>query len=80
VKHRTMTKIQGQYLAFIWTYTKVNGRAPAEADIQRYFGVSPPTVHDMLKRLEARGLISRKAGVPRSARILVPESELPRLE
>jgi Mn-dependent DtxR family transcriptional regulator len=75
-----MTKVQGQYLAYIWTYTKVNGRAPAEADIQRYSGVSPPTAHDMLKRLEARGLISREAGVPRSARILVPESELPRLE
>ena len=27
---------QGQYLAFIHYYTKVNGKPPAEADMQRY--------------------------------------------
>ena len=38
------TPRQGQYLAFIYYYTRVNGRAPAEADMQRYFRVSPPAV------------------------------------
>ena len=36
------TKLQGQYLALIAAYTKVNGRPPAEADLARYFKVSPP--------------------------------------
>ena len=40
--------IQDQYLAHIATYTKLLRRAPAEADIQRYFGVTPPAVHRMI--------------------------------
>jgi hypothetical protein len=35
------TPKQGQYLAFIYAYTRVLGRPPAEADLQRHFGVSP---------------------------------------
>jgi hypothetical protein len=31
------TEKQGQYLAFMYYYTKVNGQPPAEADMQRYF-------------------------------------------
>jgi repressor LexA len=31
------TQKQGQYLAFIYNYTKTNGRPPAEADMRRYF-------------------------------------------
>ncbi len=34
------TPKQGQYLAFIYTYTLLNGRAPAEADMMQFFG--PP--------------------------------------
>ena len=41
------TDKQGQYLAFINYYTKIHGRAPSESDIQSYFRVSPPTVHQM---------------------------------
>ena len=41
------TKLQGRYLSFIAAYTKVNGRAPAEADTQRHFRVTPPSVHQM---------------------------------
>ena len=48
----TYTEKQGQYLAFIHFYTKVNGRPPAEADMQRYFKVTPPTVHQMVLKLE----------------------------
>ena len=31
------TETQGQYLAFIFTYTKLHRRPPAEADFQAYF-------------------------------------------
>ena len=74
------TKKQGQYLAFIYNYTKINGRPPAEADMQRYFGVSPPTVHQMVLRLEKEGFISRQPGQARSIRVLLPPEELPYLE
>ncbi|GAB4561404.1 MAG: hypothetical protein Tsb0020_08880 [Haliangiales bacterium] len=39
------TDKQGQYFAFIYAYTKLHRRPPAEADMQRYFQVSPPSVH-----------------------------------
>jgi hypothetical protein len=34
------TETQGQYLAFIYYFTKIHGVPPAEADMQRYFNVS----------------------------------------
>lgn len=74
------TERQGQFLAFIYNYTKVNGRPPAEADMERYFRVSPPSIHQMVLRLEERGLISRVPGEPRSIRLLVQPGELPTLE
>lgn len=71
------TPKQGQYLAFIYAYGRVQGRPPAEADIQRYFKVSPPTVHQMLITLERLGLIRRKPGVARSIELLVSPESLP---
>lgn len=71
---------QGQYLAFIHYYIKLNGRPPAEADMQRYFRVSPPTVHQMILKLEERGLITRTPGEPRSIRLLILRERLPDLE
>ena len=38
------TARQGQFLAFIYTYTLVNGRPPAEADMMRFFRLTPPSV------------------------------------
>jgi Mn-dependent DtxR family transcriptional regulator len=73
------TETQGQYLAFIHAYALVNGRPPAEADMQRFFAVTPPSVHSMIKELERRGLITRVPRQPRSITIAVPEDELPRL-
>ena len=73
------TDTQGQYLAFIHAYALVNGRAPAEADIQRFFAVTPPSVHNMIKELERRGLITRVPRQPRSIVVSLPEDELPRL-
>jgi len=73
------TEKQGQYLAFIYNYTVINGRAPAEADIQRFFCVTPPTAHQMILKLEGKGLISRKPGEARSIRLVVNLDEIPRL-
>ena len=53
----SFTPKQGQYLAFIYAYTRVLGRPPAEADLQRHFGVSPPSVHQMVLTLERAAAI-----------------------
>ena len=74
------TAKQGQYLAFIYNYTKVNGRPPAQADIQRYFAVSPPTVHQMVLKLESSGYIRRTPGAARSLEVTVDPATIPRLE
>jgi Mn-dependent DtxR family transcriptional regulator len=76
----TFTESQGQYLAFIHLYTKLNRRPPAEADMQRYFEVTPPSVHRMVVELERRGLIRRQPGVARSIELLVPLDLLPALK
>ena len=74
------TEKQGQYLAFIYYYTKVNGRPPAEADMQRYFRVTPPSVHQMVLTLEANGFIERVPGRGRSIHLKIPREQLPDLE
>jgi len=73
------TKTQGQYLAFIYSYTKIHGQAPAESDLQRYFRVSAPSVHEMIKTLERNALIERTPGRARSIRLLVRPEHLPQL-
>jgi DNA-binding MarR family transcriptional regulator len=74
------TARQGQYLAFIHAYRRLHGRAPAEADIQRFFRVSPPSVHQMILKLEQAGLISRQPGVARSISLAIDPKALPELE
>ena len=71
------TDKQGQYLAFIDAYTRVNGRPPAEADLQRHFRVSPPSVHQMVLTLERAGLIRRQPGLARSIEVLMQPERLP---
>ncbi len=71
------TEKQGQYLAFIYAYTVVMRRAPAEADIQRYFSITPPTVHQMVVTLAQAGLIRRTPGVARSIELLLDPALLP---
>ena len=73
------TDKQGQYLAFIHAYTLVNRRPPAEADLERFFGVTPPTVHRMIIELEQRGLLRRLPRQPRSIEVALDPQELPRL-
>ena len=77
---KRFTEKQGQYLAFIYHYTKLNRRPPAETDMQRYFEVTPPSVHQMVMTLVANGLIERTPGEARSIRLLVPPEELPGLQ
>ena len=74
------TKKQGQYLAFIYYYMKLNGCAPAEADIQRYFRVSGPSVHQMIVTLERRGFITRVPGQARSIRLRLSRQQLPDID
>ena len=71
------TERQGQYLAFIHAYSKVNGRPPAQLDIQRFFAVTAPTVHQMVLNLERRGLLRRTPGQARSLEVLVAPEDLP---
>jgi DNA-binding MarR family transcriptional regulator len=76
----SFTEKQGQYLAFIYTYSHMFRRPPAETDMQRHFQVSPPSVHQMIMTLERNGLIRRQLGVPRSIQILVAPEGLPILD
>jgi DNA-binding MarR family transcriptional regulator len=73
------TDLQGRYLAFIDAYTTLHGVPAAEADMQRFFRVTPPAVHRMVLALEQRGLLRRVAGQARSIRLLLPPVEIPKL-
>ena len=73
------TAKQGQYLAFIYYYTKIHARAPSEAEMQSYFRVSPPSVHQMVLSLEKLGFIERTPGQGRSLKLLLPRELLPDL-
>ena len=73
------TPTQGRYLAYIYLYRKLHRRSPAESDIAKYFRVSAPSVHQMIVKLDEKGLITREPGVPRSVRVTVPRSEIPEL-
>jgi DNA-binding MarR family transcriptional regulator len=76
----SFTAKQGQYLAFIHAYTLVLGRPPAEADMQRHFQVTPPSVHQMIVNLERARLIRRKPGVARSIEVIINPELLPKLD
>jgi len=74
------TQKQGQYLAFLYTYTLLHRTPPAEADFQRFFQVTPPAVHHMIVELERRDLISRVPRQPRTIKLLLSAKELPSLQ
>ena len=73
------TAKQAQYLAFIYYYTKIHRRSPSEADMQGYFQVSPPSVHQMVLSLEKLGFIERTPDQGRSLKLLLPREQLPDL-
>src|SRR5713226_4885795 len=76
---KTFTPKQGQYLAFIHAYTRLHRQPPAETDMQEYFRVSPPSVHQMVLTLERAGFIRRQPRTPRSIEVLVDPRNLPQL-
>jgi DNA-binding MarR family transcriptional regulator len=63
----------------LFTYTRLHRRPPAEADMQEYFCVSPPSVHQMVLTLERAGFIRRQPRVARSIEMLVDPKCLPEL-
>ena len=71
------TPTQGRYLAFIHAYIGLHGYPPAESDIAKALCVSPPSVNQMVKTLEKKGLVLRQPGQPRALQILIPEDEIP---
>jgi DNA-binding MarR family transcriptional regulator len=73
------TDLQGQYLAYIVLYTKLHRTPPAEADMQAYFCVTPPSVHRMVVELEKRGFVRRQPGKARSLEVLLPADQIPPL-
>jgi repressor LexA len=76
---KAFTDKQRQYLAFIYYYSKIHGTSPSEAELQQYFRVSPPSVHQMILTLEKRGLIERAPGQARSIHLLISREGLPDL-
>ena len=74
------TQRQGQFLAFIHYYTLLNRRPPAEADMQAYFRVSAPSIHQMVLTLDQKGWITRVPGQARSIRLLLAPDALPDLD
>jgi len=76
---KTFTPKQGQYLAFIHAYTRLHRRPPAETNLQQYFRVSPPSVHQMVVTLERAGFIKRQPRVARSIEVLLDPKQLPEL-
>jgi len=77
---RPFTAKQGQYLAFIYYYGKIHGTSPAESDLQRYFRVTPPVVHQMIKTLHSHGFIDREPGKARSIKLRLTRAQLPDLD
>ena len=73
------THRQGQYLAYIQTYTRLHGQRPSEAEIAAYFGKSPPSAHQMVDTLARRGLLERTPGQARSLRVTLPPEAVPDL-
>ncbi|HWG07212.1 MAG TPA: MarR family transcriptional regulator, partial [Beijerinckiaceae bacterium] len=71
------TQTQGQYMAFIYAYSRIFKRPPAEADMQRHFQVTAPSVHQMVLTLEKAGLIKREPGAARSIQLLIAPEALP---
>jgi len=73
------TTKQGQYLAFIYNYTVMFGRAPSERDLQEFFRTTAPAIHQMILKLAEENLISRTPGQARAIRLLIDPEEIPRL-
>jgi len=58
------TDKQGQYLAFIYMYTLINRQPPAEADVQQFFRVTPPSFKDTFRSRTCCALESLAVATP----------------
>jgi hypothetical protein len=56
------TDLQGQYLALIEAYTTLHGIPPAEADMQRFFRVTPTQRFSRAKRRRGASTSGRDRG------------------
>lgn len=76
------TRQQGQFLAFIREYMMRNsaGVAPAHADMQRFFNLTPPSVNSMVIRLKERGFIRHIPGKARGIELAISPDLIPPLE
>jgi repressor LexA len=76
------TPRQAQFLAYISEYMRQSpgGVAPTHAALQRFFGLTPPSVNSMLIRLEQRGFIRRTPGVARAIDLVIDSALIPPLE
>ena len=64
---KIFTPKQGQYWRLsTCTCVCTAGWPPAEPDMQEYFRVSPPSIHQMVLTLEWAGFIRRQQSTPRS--------------
>lgn len=79
MKHKYTHK-QGQYLSFIYYYTKLNGFPPAELDFAKYFRTSAPSVHQNIKKLVQLGFIKKIPQKARTIELLLSREELPELK
>jgi hypothetical protein len=71
------TDKQGQYLAFIYAYSRMFRRPPAEADMQRHFLVSPPSVHHMVLSLERAASSGAAPASPEASNCSSPRKPCP---
>jgi hypothetical protein len=71
------TPTQLAYLDFIRKYVELHKRAPAEHEMQAFFGTTPPSVHQMVVTLERKGFIEREHGKARSIRLVEGRGDRP---
>ena len=71
------TPTQGRYLSFIDAFTKYHGYPPSETEIATAISVTTPSVNQMVKTLEKKGLIVRQPGQPRTIEVLIPSDKIP---
>ncbi len=59
-----------QLLAFVASYTKTQGHAPALTNIARHMSVTVPTVKSRLDRLKREGKVMWSPGLARTIRVV----------
>ena len=74
------TEEQGQYLAFIYYYTKIHGRSPSEAECKAIWCYATDRASNGVVSRKKQTDCTRLAGQARSIRLLLPRYELPDLE